>query len=82
MMMTLERLLFLLLLIALFYQVIIPIFSGKQIFPLFRKKTWTDMAAARAARHLEQANIQLEAARMEAEAKKLEAEAQKINPQQ
>jgi hypothetical protein len=79
--MLLEQFLLLLLMLAMLFQVIIPIFSGKQVFPIFRKKTWTDAAAARAARHLDQANTELDAARMEAEARKIEAEVKKFNQQ-
>jgi hypothetical protein len=77
--MLLEDLLFLLLIIALFYEVLLPILMGRPIFPMFRKSTWTEMAANRAAYRLQQAKIALEAAQMEAEAKAVEEAAKKLD---
>lgn len=74
-----EDLLFLLAAIGLLYEVLIPIAVGRQLFPHFRKSTWTEIAASRAAHRLQQARIRLEAAQMEAEAKRVEDEAQRLN---
>lgn len=77
----LEFLLLLLFLLGVLFEVVIPIIFGRQLFPHFRKSTWVERSANRAARRLEQARVTLEAAQLEAEAKKIENEAQKLNQQ-
>lgn len=78
MVLLIENFLLLLFVLGLVFEVFIPILTGRTIFPHFRKSTWTEHSAARAAARLEQARIKLEAAQMEVEAMKLEEEAQQL----
>ena len=72
--------LFLLLLsIFLGYEVIGPYLRGAQLFPHFRKSTWTTSRIHRAELHLAEARAQLQAAEIEAQAKKVEDAAKQLN---
>ena len=79
MILLIEDFLLLLLAIGMLYEVVIPIIAGRPVFPHFRKSTWVELAADRAAHRLEQARMKLEAAKLDAEAKKIEDEAQQLN---
>jgi hypothetical protein len=76
--MLIERFLFLLLMLMFLYEVVMPVILDRPMFPHFKKSTWNEIAAKRAAKRLEQAKIRLEAAQVEAEAKRIEDEAKKL----
>ena len=74
-----EWLWIILLAIFLAYEVFGPIFTGKPLFPHFRKSVWTELRLKRAQARLDEARAAKQAAELEAEAKQIEDEVKKLN---